>query len=169
MKELELYQPVKIWLNGYLKRNLKPQSIIKTYIGANEFISKILIRKGFSNKIKYSYLFNIKVDVFSVVLQNDKAGLVLVECKTTKLTLQHLSQLMGYSRIIQPVGAVLLSPKGRTTGLNAFLSGSREYNLLSYGNNRKITIAKWNREKNEVDIINCLPKGSLSPSKILVW
>ncbi len=169
MKELELYHPVKTWLDAYLKRSLKPQSIVQTYIGADEFISKILIRKNLTKKITHSHYFNIKIDVFSVVSQNNKTGLVLVECKTKKLTLQHLSQLIGYSRIMQPVCAILLSPKEKTTGLNAFLNSDQKHNLLNYGKNRKITIAKWNGERSEVDIINCLPEGSLSPSKILVW
>ena len=167
MKESTLYLPVKNWMNNYLKRNLKAQNV-KTYIGADEFISKILIRENLSNKIVNSQHFNIKIDVFSVVIKKDKAELVLIECKSTRLGLIHLSQLIGYSRIINPLCSILLSPEGITTGLKNFLN-NQGHSLLNYGSNRRIVIAKWIMSRGEIDIMNCLPKGYLSPSKISTW
>ncbi|MDE0118434.1 MAG: hypothetical protein OXM55_00300 [Bdellovibrionales bacterium] len=167
MKESTLYLPVKNWINNYLKRNLKTQKV-KTYIGADEFISKILIRENLYDKIINSHYFNIKIDVFSVVIKDDKAELVLIECKSTRLGLIHLSQLIGYSRIINPLCSILLSPEEITTGLKNFLN-NQGHSLLNYGNNRKIVIAKWIASRGEIDIINCLPKGYLSPSKMSIW
>lgn len=169
MKESDLYFPIKNWIDGYLKRNLKTTKNVKTYVGANEFISKILIREKLSQKIPYSHHFNIKIDVFSVIVKHDKAELVLIECKNTRLALIHLSQLIGYARIINPLCAILLSPKEINTGLRNFLNNDLEYNLLNYGQNKKIVLAKWLQNRNEADIINCLPKGQLSPSKISCW
>jgi len=168
MKESELYLPIKEWLDGFLKRNLKTKNI-KTYIGADEFISKILIRENLSKKIINSHYFNIKIDVFSVILKKDNAELVLIECKNTRLALIHLSQLMGYSRIINPVCSILLSPEGVTTGLRNFLNNDQSLNLLNYGNNKKIAIAKWVKDRNEIDIMSCLPKGHLSPYQLSTW
>ena len=168
MKESTLYEPIKDWMNDYLKRVFKTQNI-KTYVGANEFISKILIRENYSKKITNSHFFNIKIDIFSVIVKNNKIKLVLIECKKDRLSLIHLSQLIGYSKIINPVCSILLSPKGLTTGLVNFLDGDSAHNLLNYDHNKKIIIARWIKSRNEVDIMNCVPKGSLSPSKILTW
>ena len=168
MKESILYEPIKNWINDYLQRALKPQNI-RTYVGANEFISKILIRENYSTKITNSHFFNIKIDIFSVIVKNNKIKLVLIECKKNRLSLIHLSQLVGYSRVINPVCSILLSPEGLTTGLANFLDGDSTNNLLNYGNNRKIIVARWIKSRGEVDIINCVPKGSLSPTKILTW
>ena len=168
MMESKLYSPIKNWIDGYLKRNLQTENV-KTYIGANEFMSKILIRENLSNKIPYSHYFNIKIDIFSVIIKHDRAELILIECKNTQLALMHLSQLIGYARIINPACAILLSSKKINKGLRAFLNNDPECNLLNYNNNKKIAIAQWIQERNEIDIINCLPKGHLSPSKMSTW
>ena len=168
LKESELYLPIKNWIDGYLKRSLNATDV-KTYIGADEFLSKILIRENLSKKIPYSHYFNIKIDIFSVIVKCNKADLVLIECKSNRLALIHLSQLIGYARIINPLCAILLSPKEINTGLRNFLNNDQKYNLLNYGNNRKIVVARWLQSKNEVDIMNCIPKGCLSPSRISSW
>ena len=168
MREFDLYLPIKNWIEGYLKRNLKTTNV-KAFIGADEFMSKILIRENLSKKIPYSHYFNIKIDVFAVIIKHDKVELVLIECKNTRLALIHLSQLIGYARIINPICAILLSPKEVNTGLRNFLNNDPEYNLLNYGYNKKIVLAKWLQSRNEADIVNCLPKGQLSPSKISRW
>ena len=164
MKEEQLYLPIKKWLEKYLKNNLKPYKV-KTYIGANEYLSKILIRENLSNKIYNAIHFNLKVDVFAVISKKNKTELVIVECKKGSLGLISLAQLVGYAQIINPIYALLISPKGISNGLSKILNNRSNNCLLNY-RNRKVVISKWIECRNEIDFINCYPKGWILPNSL---
>lgn len=168
MSEHDLYPPVKKWLDGYLKRNLQ-RCTIQTYIGADEYLSKILIREGLSNKIKNSPYFDLKIDVFAVITKREKSGLVIVECKQESLGLASLGQSLGYSKIINPLHSILLSKKGMSRNLINFLELYENDELLHYGENKKIILSSWVEDKEEIDIKNCYPKNSLAPFKLSAW
>ncbi len=93
---------------------------------------------------------------------------MIVECKTGKLTLQHLSQLIGYSKIINPICSILLSSSGLSASLNNLLDCPTD-NLLSYGtdNQNQISIAKWNLSSKKLDLASCIPSGGLDCENIL--
>lgn len=155
-------QKKKNWLELYLKSNLKFCGI-KAYIGANERLSKILIRENLSDKISNAVHFNLKIDVFAAISAKNKAKLFIVECKTSRLGLIDLAQLVGYAQIINPICALLLSPKGISGGLSKLLNNHDNNRLLNYGDNRQIVITKWIESGNEVDFMNCYPKGWILP------
>ena len=164
MKEEQLYLPIKNWLEVYLKNNFKSYNI-KAYIGANEHLSKILIREGLSIRIVNAFHFNLKIDVFAVISKNNKAELFILECKKDRLGLIDLAQLVGYAQIINPMCALLLSPKGISGGLNKFLNNKNNNYLLNYGDKgREVVIAKWIEVRNEIDFMNCYPKGWVLPN-----
>lgn len=56
--------------------------------------------------------YDLHVDVTGFILSKEHAQLVFVECKLPVLTLAHLSQLLGYSRIALPLFSFLISPAG---------------------------------------------------------
>ena len=162
MREEQLYLPVKNWLDLYLKSNLKFCDI-KTYIGANERLSKILIRENLSDKISNAVHFNLKIDIFAVISTKNKTELFIVECKTGSLGLIDLAQLVGYAQIINPMCALLLSPKGISGGLSKLLNNHDNNRLLNYRDNRQIVITKWIESRNEIDFMSCYPKGWMLP------
>ena len=167
MKEVDLYKPVKSWLNSHLQ-GCFPNKNVQTFIGADKFISTVLKRHKLQKYFCNSSCFDIKIDVFSIVeYKKGKFKLVIVECKTGKLTLQHLSQLIGYSKIINPVCSILLSSSGLSTSLSNLLDCPTD-NLLSYGANNKnrISIAKWNLHTKTLDFTSCIPSGSLDRKNI---
>ena len=55
-----------------------------------------------------------------------------MECKNTKLTLAQLSQLLGYSRIAQPLYSFLISPVGFSLTLVSLLQKYRRHDVLEY-------------------------------------
>ena len=158
--EDELYQPVKNWLNQFLIENIQAQ-FVKTFIGANEKMNKILLREEFSSEIEELGFFEFKIDVFATLRIKNKIRLVIVECKKNPIGLIHLGQLIGYSQIIRPWRSVLLSPKGTNSNLNKFINVHKMSHLLQYGQDGQISICGWDTIKKQP--INILPTGSLDP------
>lgn len=160
--EHELYEPVSTWLNNFLLDNFKT-SFVKTYIGANETMSRILRRETFASRIENLSFFNFKIDVFSIVEIKKRMRLIIVECKKNAIGLIHLSQLVGYSQIMMPWRSILLSPKGVNSSLKKFITVHKMNHLLKYGKDGRISICKWHIDKMRPDSSNVLPLGSLDP------
>ena len=81
--------------------------------------------------------WNIKVDIVGFVHRANKpTDLVFVECKNIKLTLSHLSQLLGYSRIAHPLYSFLISPAGFSRSLFSLLNEYHRHEVLS-------AVAEW--------------------------
>lgn len=160
--EYELYEPVKNWLNSFLSENVKTK-FVRTYIGANETLCKILLREPFAGEIENLTFFDFKIDVFSVVEVKKQKRLVIVECKKDSMGLIHLGQLIGYSQIIKPWRSILLSPQGANSSLKKFISVHKMDHLLSYGTDGKITICDWDIVRQRPTAANTIPVGSLDP------
>lgn len=74
--------------------------------------------------------------------------MAFVECKNTKLTLAHLSQLLGYSRIAQPLYSFLISTIGFSPKLASLLQEYRRHDVLEYHWEagripRQVVVAQW--------------------------
>lgn len=68
--------------------------------------------------------------------------------KNTKLTLAHLSQLLGYSRIARPLYSFLISPVGFSRSLVSLLQEYHRHDVLEYHSEagklpRQLIIAEW--------------------------
>ena len=160
--ENELYQPIKDWLHIFLQENIKTK-FIKTFIGANETMHKILLRETFSSKIKNLSFFEFKIDVFAVIEIKNEIRLVIVECKKEPIGLIHLGQLIGYSQIILPWKSILISPKGTSSLLHRFINIHKADHLLRYGKDGQISICKWDIDREKPLITDVIPQGSLDP------
>ena len=71
-------------------------------------------------------------------------------CKNTSLTLAHLSQLLGYSRIAQPLYSFLISSAGISPALLSLLQNYQRYDVLEYHweegrKPRNIIVAEWEK------------------------
>ena len=166
--EADLYEPVQTWLQGFLEETLKKKALaVKSYIGADEVLSRILIREGLIDNISNAALFDLKIDVFAVVTFKNRTELVIVECKKDTLGLIDLGQLIGYSQIIKPWISILLSPRGATSGLHNFLVNHGMDHLLSYGDDRRSLITKWDVIRKAPDYFSVIPRGALDPVSIV--
>jgi hypothetical protein len=74
--------------------------------------------------------------------------LAFVECKNAAITIGHLSQLLGYSRIALPQYAIIIAPQGPSTALQSLLVTFGRADVLQYYTSpgrlaRSVAIAKW--------------------------
>ncbi|MCY4553438.1 MAG: hypothetical protein OXC79_07175 [Candidatus Poribacteria bacterium] len=145
---MDLYPDVCQWLETFLKDRFR-QAEVDVHTLPHTPISRFLRTYNRGNFSGKWHSWNIKVDVVGFVHHADKpTDLVFVECKNTKLTLAHLSQLLGYSRIARPMYSFLISPVGFSRSLVSLLQEYQRRDVLEYHWEtgklpRKIIIAEW--------------------------
>ncbi len=89
----------------------------------------------------------------------DKCALAFVECKLNSISLKDISQLIGYSKVVRPVFSLILSPAGISSPVNTLINIYKRYDILTYWNNLKIRIAKWNKTTKDIDAATLIPHG----------
>ncbi len=140
--ELELYEPMKDWLESYLRDKYKGYEIF-TVDSHNEKLDKVLRKFHIRNELAIG--LNIQVDVLGIAIRGTNYKLFFIEAKKTNLTLRDLGQLWAYCQLIDPSEAYLFSSSGLGT-LNKILNISKREDLLDYGNInfiKKMKVSKW--------------------------
>ena len=146
--EKDMYPDVCQWMEDFLKDRFR-QAEIDVRILAHTPISRFLSTYNRGSFPGEWVTWNIKVDVVGFVHHlNRPTDLVFVECKKNRLTLAHLSQLLGYSRIARPLYSFLISPAGFSRSLVALLQEYRRHDVLVYHSEdgklpRQLIIAEW--------------------------
>jgi len=107
--EAEMYGPVVRWLRAHL-RGRHPRSRLVVADTHNSYLSQTLRRLDLASRFPDSDLWQVKVDIVGVALSAKRATLAIVECKARRPALKDLCQLLGYSRLMKPDLALLLSP-----------------------------------------------------------
>jgi len=161
LNEVELYEPVRTWLEKVLRERYKRMDI-RVFDTHKVKLSRLINDLGMQNLFPQFNAWDVKVDITGVV-SNDKNGyLALVECKVKQLTLRDIGQLLGYSIVVNPILSVLTSPSSPTDPLITLLKDYGRLDVLEYGpQKRHIRIAKWDNVKNEVIPSSVLPPGRL--------
>ncbi len=157
MLECELYEPMRLWLNQYLKDNYKGYDIV-TVDTSQERLDRALAKQGIANEMANGV--DIQIDVLGIAMKKNTVKLFFIEAKKTKLTLRDLGQLWAYCKLIDPEEAFLFSSAGLGS-LNKLLNSFKREDLLDFGNGKKIKkmkIAKWDVTKNTVDLHSLIPK-----------
>ena len=151
-----MYPYVCKWLKSYLE-DRHQNATIKVFDTSRKSLAKIIKEKSlFDNLPSEWQTWDIYVDVIGFVLEKSKTHLAFVECKNISLTLAHLSQLLGYSRVAHPKYSFLISPQGLSNSLLSLLLTYNRLDILDY---HKITskipfsliIAKWDETANNID------------------
>ena len=128
--EKDIYPDVRQWLEDFLKDRFQ-QADVDVYDLSRTSISRFLSTYNRGNFSGEWAAWDIKVDIVGFVHQSDKPTTVaFVECKNIKLTLAHLSQLLGYSRIAHPLYSFLISPVGFSSALVSLLQKYRRHDVL---------------------------------------
>ena len=146
--EIDMYPNVRQWLENFLKDRFR-QADVDVYDLSMIPISRFLSTYNRGSFPAEWVTWNVKVDVVGFVHQsNQPTILVFVECKNTKLTIAHLSQLLGYSRIAQPLYSFLISPVGFSAALVSLLQEYQRCDVLEYHWEsgkmpRQIIVAEW--------------------------
>lgn len=146
--EKDMYPDVCRWLEDFLKNRFK-KARVEVYELSQNPISHFLRTYNRGNFPAEWVTWNIKVDVVGFVHHSNKpTELVFVECKNATLTLAHLSQLLGYSRIAQPLYSFLISSIGFSPTLVSLLQEYRRHDVLEYHWEdgkmpRQVIVAQW--------------------------
>lgn len=157
MLESDLYEPMRSWLEQYLKDKYKGYEVIALDT-SQERLDRALSRYGIVFETAIGV--DIQIDVLGIAKKNQDIKLFFIEAKKTKLTLRDLGQLWAYCKLIDPEEAFLLSSVGLGS-LNKLLNSFVREDLLDYGTGRKIKkmkVGKWDVLKKTIDYGSLVPK-----------
>lgn len=146
--ESDMYPDVCCWLKDFLTSRFQSADV-DVYDLPQTPISRFL-KSYDKGKFPPEWVtWDIRVDVVGFIHQPQEiTALAFVECKNNKLTLSHLSQLLGYSRIAQPQFSFLISPEGFSSTLVSLLQDYQRHDVLEYHREsgrrpRQIVVAEW--------------------------
>ena len=157
MKEYELYEPMRVWLEQYLKDKYKGYEII-TADTSLERLDRALARYGIVCEMANGV--EIQIDVLGIARKKGTTKIFFIEAKKTKLTLRDLGQLWVYCKLVDPDEAFLLSSEGLGS-LNKLLNSFHREDLLDFGDGKRIKkmcVGKWDVKKNTIDFNTLVPK-----------
>lgn len=157
MLESELYEPMRCWLEQYLKDKYKGYEIIAIDT-SQERLDRALAKHDIV--IELANGVEIQIDVLGIARQKANIKLFFIEAKKTNLTLRDLGQLWAYCKLVDPEEAFLLSSAGLGS-LNKLINSFRREDLLDFGEGKKIKkmkVGKWDVSKNTIDLHSLIPK-----------
>ncbi len=158
MRELDLYEPMTIWLKRYLEDKYKGYDIITTFESHKERLDKVLERYGII--CDEAIGIDIQIDILGIAKKNGRYKLFFIEAKKTPLTLKDLGQLWAYCKLINPDEAFLMS-SSNLGSLNKIFNILKREDILDFGdgkNIKKMKIAVWNILSNSPDMTTIIPK-----------
>lgn len=157
MLEEELYEPMRAWLEQYVKDKYRTYDVVAVDAHA-ERLDRVLAKYNVVNEMANGV--DIQIDILAIAKKKEKAKLFFIEAKKTRLTLRDLGQLWAYCKLVDPDEAFLLSSAGLGS-LNKLLNAFRREDLLDFGDGKKIKkmrVGKWDIVKNIVDYNSLVPK-----------
>lgn len=157
--EIELYEPMRIWLQQYLEDKYKNAEII-TIDSHARTLDCFLTENGIIDQYPLTVGLDIQIDVLGIIKQKDKSSLVFIEAKKTPLDLHDLGQLWAYCKLCDPLEAFLLSSYALGS-LNKIFNNLLRYDLLDFGDGKKIKkmkVGKWDILTNNIDYKSLIPK-----------
>ena len=155
--EVELYEPMRLWLHTYQKEKYVGFKII-TIDSHSERLDKVLEKHGVQSGIATG--IGIQIDILGIALKKDIAKLFFIEAKKTSLTLRDLGQLWAYCKLIDPEEAFLMSSESLGS-LDKILNNFQRQDLLDFGDGKKIKsmrVAVWNLSASSPEMSTMIPK-----------
>lgn len=152
-----MYPDVCAWLQGLLKSRF-PKATVKVFDTSRVTLGKFLEEEGLADLFPDYQTYEINVDVTGIV-RTKKPSLNFVECKLTPLTLRDLSQLLGCSKVAQPLYSILVSPVGISKALALLLKVYRRYDVLEYAEGKRLKVGTWDAVRKTVDPATLIPPG----------
>ena len=160
MREEDLYPQVRNWLESELRSSMRGAERINAYITPRTSVTRLLESEGLAPFFNSEYItYDIRVDITGVVVKNGRGHLVFVECKMNKISLRDFSQLLGYSVVARPLYSLIISPKGISDSLQKLIDSFSRTDILKYGRDRRIALAKWDIAKKDIDRMTIIPRG----------
>ncbi len=157
--EIELYEPMRIWLQQYLEDKYKNAEIITVDAHART-LDSYLQKYGVLEYYPLTVGLDIQIDVLGIIKQKNKVSLVFIEAKKTQLNLHDLGQLWAYCKLCDPLEAFLLTSQGLGS-LNKLFKHLLREDLLDFGDGKlikKMKVGKWDILTNSIDYRSLIPK-----------
>jgi len=158
-KEKDLYPPIKKWLKTLLESNY-PKKKIQTYDTSRIYLNKFIQDKNWISLCPQYAPYQIKIDILGVLFEKNNIKFVLVEVKNTRISLKDISQLIGYTRVVNPLHSIIISPYWISDPVKILFDTYKRNDILKFGN-KSIKICKWDLNKKNVDYNFKYPSGSL--------
>lgn len=155
--EEELYEPMRNWLEQYVKDKYKKYDVVAIDAHA-ERLDRVLAKYEIVNEMANGV--DIQIDVLAIAKRNDDVKLFFIEAKKTRLTLRDLGQLWSYCKLVDPDEAFLLTSLNLGS-LNKILNAFRREDLLDFGDGKRIKkmrVGIWDTQKNSIDYNSLIPK-----------
>ncbi len=159
INKIELYEPMRIWLQKYLEDKYKGAHIVTVDSHART-LDVILEDYGMIDHYPQTVGLDIQIDVLGIIVKGGKSAIAFIEAKKTQLNLHDLGQLWAYCKLCDPAEAFLLSSAG-IGSLNKILNNLSRTDLLDFGDGRKIKkmqVAKWDITSNSIDFRTLVPR-----------
>lgn len=158
-KEIELYEPMRLWLQKYLEEKYGGWKI-KTIDSHAKTLDSFLEENGVILHYPQSVGLDIQIDVLGILEKGLKTNIVFIEAKKTSLNLHDLGQLWAYCKLCDPIEAFLLSSKD-IGSLNKILNNLNRTDLLEFGDGKTIKnmqVGRWDITKKSIDYKTLVPK-----------
>ena len=158
-KEVELYEPMRNWLQQYLECKF-PAASIQSIDAHARALDYYLEKAGIDSEYPQAIGLDIQIDILGLVKQRHRTDLYFIEAKKTELTLRDLGQLWAYCKLCDPKEAFLLSSLGLGS-LNKILKNLSREDLLEFGDGRlikKMRVAKWDISRSSLDYNTIVPR-----------
>ena len=157
--EIELYEPMRKWLQQYLEDKYKNSEIITVDAHAKT-LGCFLQEYGVLEYYPLTVGLDIQIDVLGIIKQKNKVSLIFIGAKKTQLNLHDLGQLWAYCKLCDPLEAFLLSSYGLGS-LNKLFNNLLREDLLDFGDGKlikKMKVGKWDIMTNSIDYNSLIPK-----------
>ena len=157
MKEEDLYEPMRLWLEQYVKDRYKGYHVDAIDSHA-ERLDRVLSR--YNAVVESAVGIDIQIDVLAIAKRSKEVKLFFIEAKKAELTLRDLGQLWAYCKLIDPEEAFLLSPKGLGS-LDKIINSFKREDLLDFGTGRiikKMRVGRWDMSSNGVEMFHLYPR-----------
>ena len=157
MREEELYEPMRQWLEQYIKDKYRGYEII-TVDAHSERLDRVLSKYGIINEMANGV--DIQIDVLGIARKNEIVKLFFIEAKKTKFTLRDLGQLWAYCKLVDPEEAFLLT-SADLGSLNKLINSFKREDLLDFGDGKRIKkmrIGIWSINTNSPDLHTLVPR-----------
>lgn len=159
-----MYPDIVKWLDRFIRERYIKHSV-KTLDSSRSRTSSVLQSEKIVpiNKPDWAS-YDIRVDITSLISTEETVEFAFVECKVNQISLRDVSQLLGYSRVANPVFACILSPRDVSGEMSSLLRTYGRTEILEYDWTdgqvpRSICIAKWDQRKQDIDYATLLPSG----------
>jgi hypothetical protein len=137
LSEIELYEPLTVWLRQYLNKQYKESTEVLD-VSATNLNNLVRQSEASLSAFEYCHEYHISPDIVGFMIESK--SLAFIEAKITALNMANVGQLLGYCLVAQPREAILISTLQPAASLMRSLQSNPS--ILDYGTNR-IKLATW--------------------------